>query len=471
MSLFQLSDDFSFRGSWWLPENPDRKIRGEVFYLHENGTELKLEEMFSESNPNFWGNNHSRQRQSYTTILGQLDKGEKCTIFDAQEIGTHSYWPANRHECSFFFDKMTIGSLFFYPEQTSREVRVSFTKLIEWVEHRPFSIKNEEEKESFIFSKHDEISSSITSINTKISIRSELTYEQNMDQMNLRYKEHLWIEPTQPQKLEWYIAKIYMFRVLFSILSGDSVNLLEFMFFPEEKSTKGAYVNVYFRQYGEFTHKKNRHEITFPCKLIFQEIDSILNLFFEKFEKLEVPFSLFHQLKTDPALPIDFQFLSIIQCLESYQRIIFNEQHDFAEEACAKTNDIFLTLSSSEIDELKIDTNLRQPIKNRIKSGNKYSLREKLSLLFKNISPEMKKVIFGNDENFIERTVATRNYLTHRDDSKKQLVWDFKEKFNATFSLKFFIDFLLLKEIGIPEQTIQKVMETHSYYQNRPRFS
>ena len=75
----------------------------------------------------------------------------------------------------------------------------------------------------------------------------------------------------------------------------------------------------------------------------------------------------------------------------------------------------------------------------------------------------------NGDKKFVSQVVATRNYLTHRDEAQKDDVLDFKGMFNASVNLKLLVEFLLLREVGIPPETVATVMTSHWHYQNRPR--
>lgn len=84
-----------------------------------------------------------------------------------------------------------------------------------------------------------------------------------------------------------------------------------------------------------------------------------------------------------------------------------------------------------------------------------------------NIPDPIVYLITNNDKNYFCRIVDTRNYLVHRDESLKSKVLDNKEMFNVSEKLKLIIEFLLLREIGLTDDTLKDIMTKHRSYQNR----
>ena len=66
-------------------------------------------------------------------------------------------------------------------------------------------------------------------------------------------------------------------------------------------------------------------------------------------------------------------------------------------------------------------------------------------------------------EEFIERVVATRNWLTHFDDDDKELaVTDPKELKRLSLRLVMWLHIMLLNYIGIPQNNVDEVIRYHS---------
>src|SRR5690349_4928112 len=86
-------DDFSFRGTWWLPEAPDTKVSGTLTYDSNEGVRLDLEHPLE---ANIF--THPLKQKSFDrppidpqryfgppVILGRHDSGPLCTVFGAME--------------------------------------------------------------------------------------------------------------------------------------------------------------------------------------------------------------------------------------------------------------------------------------------------------------------------------------------------------------------------------------------------
>ena len=85
-------EEFEYRGIWWLPANPDKKISGTLKFHPVEGTNLELIGSFKEINDL---NNFKNQK----IILG-ISSGKSITLYQCYESQFHVNMQG--HFCSSF---------------------------------------------------------------------------------------------------------------------------------------------------------------------------------------------------------------------------------------------------------------------------------------------------------------------------------------------------------------------------------
>ena len=153
----------------------------------------------------------------------------------------------------------------------------------------------------------------------------------------------------------------------------------------------------------------------------------------------------------------------LIQALEAFHRASGIDKY--------VSDDSYAPMQTALVDAIpsSIASDFRTAMKARLKYGNEFSLRKRLTLISKRVPKDLWAFITNDDPKFVTRVVTTRNYLTHRDESQKDDVMEFAAIFNAAESLKLLIAFLLLTETGIEAKKVAEVILSHWKYKNRPR--
>jgi hypothetical protein len=224
------------------------------------------------------------------------------------------------------------------------------------------------------------------------------------------------------------------------------------------------YVDLCLRQVGYRQEKdKLTPEMPFPYPLLSGDWPQVVQTWFSKSQSLDTLAGLFFGVSVDRSIPVEFQFLSLIQGIESYHRTHGDDAY--------VSNKDYEPIKKALLEAIppNVNPDHREALKGRIKYGNEYSLRKRLEITLQSIPESLVTDITNNNKKFIAQVVATRNYLTHRDETDKADVLDFRGMFDASVSLKVLTEFLLLREVGMPVDKLCKVMTTHSRYKNRPR--
>lgn len=153
---------------------------------------------------------------------------------------------------------------------------------------------------------------------------------------------------------------------------------------------------------------------------ISNEFEKCLNNWFDNADKLEPTYDLYFGTHALPSMFLEHQFLSYIQAIESYHSRIY-------------------------------------PTKGRV------YLRNRLERIFSE-NGELLKILIGNDEEFIDAVVKTRNYYTHYDGKlEKKAVTD-DNLIILTDKLKYTLEICLMLILGINKEKIKTIIDNNKDY-------
>ena len=91
----------------------------------------------------------------------------------------------------------------------------------------------------------------------------------------------------------------------------------------------------------------------------------------------------------------------------------------------------------------------RDSLKSRIRYGNEYSLRKRLTKAVESLPPEAIECVCKSIGEFVSGLVETRNYLTHYTDELRGNALRGADLFWASERLAMLLRILLLREFGI----------------------
>lgn len=465
-----LSDKFSRRGYWWLPDVPDRKIPGLLEFDPDGNTKLVLDGTFRDT-PRW-----SFEDLPAPVILGETINGKMCTLVDVHQSSHHPRAPGPTTS-SFFYHKLFLGREFVNPKDTLFEsAKIELLDLPGWLNRNPFKDNfksNDTPQHSTKYIMPSKISIPISNLQASIQFESTFNSRFEYHRRLLHHNEAVRIKPKKKQSLEWFIDVIYKFRTLLSLLVGKPVNITSISLCTKKRKLANS-GNRFNREYLDLCLKqvcasRNKallpQQIPFTYPFIRPNIRKIFKTWFEKADELSTTYSLHFGVTVNNGIPVDFRFLTLIQALEAYHRVMGEDKY--------VSDDNYARIQTALVDAIPTSASpdLRSALKARIKYGNEFSLRKRLALILKSVPDELGSIITDNDKQFVNKIVDMRNYLTHRDESQQKGAMDIAAMFNSAESLKLLIAFLLLTEIGIERTKVAEVMLNHDVYKNRPRIS
>lgn len=144
-------------------------------------------------------------------------------------------------------------------------------------------------------------------------------------------------------------------------------------------------------------------------------------------------FDLYFSVMRNHDIPLEHQFLFLVQALESFHRRAHGDNADHLERHAARLTTILDAVPGAH----------RKWLQGRLKHSHEPSLEERLNQLHISLPQKVQENI-GASRRFAQLTANTRNYLTHFDESRKQdsLVtldefWSANQQLSATLKMLF----------------------------------
>lgn len=465
-----LSDTFAHRGHWWLPETPDKTVAGLLKFDPHGGITLVLDGILRDIPKGEY------KGLFVPLILGRTLNGKACTLLDAHDTNLQMHSSGNV-TMNFSSQHLFIGKEFVKSKEAVFEsVRIELAGLSGWLQRDPFKdehdvASDERAKVSTTYVMPKRISIPVKSLQATIHFVSTVNKKYERDARIIRNTESVLIRPKKKQSLEWFLDVVFKFRILISLFAAEPVNITSIKFCSKKRKLPGLGDKLY-REYLDFCLKLAGAsmskallppEIPFTYPLIRRNRRVIFETWFSKASALETTCGLYFGVTVNRNTPVEFQFLALIQALEAFHRASGTDKY-VSDESYAPVQTALVNAIPSSVE-----SDFRAAMKSRLRFGNEYSLRKRLTLIFRGVPDELRAFITNNDPRFVERVVVTRNYLTHRDESQKDDVMEFAAIFNASESLKLLLAFLLLTETGLENRKVAEVILSHWKYKNRPR--
>ncbi len=469
MNEYAHSDNFEYKGIWWLPENPDRGVAGTVSF-DGKGINLELSGLLHEP-----ADFEERDLQP-DFILGRVRQGRLITLYQAFETGSTVPVAGGHPEppipyfSSFGALHMFVGAHFTsQSEMQFSALSASFTYLEEWmgVERIPFrrSFDLEEGTETVTYSYPERIEITVREIRSRILFSSQLT--QKGDTFRTRRWEHearVWIYPEEQQDFGWCQNVLGTCQLLFTLLIGRAVHPKRIQAhvpgthetFTPYGEIQGA-VDIFSLQYSDSIRRDTRpplqhwnwRHVLVPLPAIEADLEQIFNAWFEKERSLRPVYELYFGALYNPQMYVDTEFLTLAQALESYhsRTSLGGSDRYFPDEEYAVHQEAMLSVLPEDVRQT---LNLRD----RLQYLNRYTLKKRLDELLERVGYPIRTYLTDHPGRFTRRITDTRNYLTHYSEELRGRTLGEEEFYGVNQKLRVWLMALLLLELDISYETV-----------------
>ena len=314
-----MNEEFECGGEWWLPDNPEEKIRGTLKFAHGEGGILDLD-------GNFGDIEGINEFLEVPIILGS-SRGENITLHRCSRQKSSLHIP--RHSTSqFFVSKIFKGVHFQMPEEIKfKSIAIHYSHLDEWVNIsglRHFSHDDGEIK----YELPDPIEARINDDYTIKIIGVEFPWSRVTKEISIKEKTCIKIEAAEEKSFEELMEMSHRIQQFLSLAMGEPVHPLDIKGVTETEDERRAEriynppVDIFSRIpfFNPVTRPLHPKDILFTFREISDRFGNMLRNWIEKSELFEPVYDLHFGTIYDPDLYLELEFLSLMQAIETFHR-------------------------------------------------------------------------------------------------------------------------------------------------------
>ena len=312
-------EEFEYEGEWWLPNKPKKQISGILRFTPDEGAILDLKNSFMDI--------IDIKKILYPEIILGISSDKKnITLHKCIQTVSNS-----------FADEVFVGAHFQKKEDMKfKKLSIHYSNLDEWVDISGFEIQPlfDEKKVKGVVIKHMLPKSIQAAIGDgyKIFIDIQATYPilpiPVRKEASIKQRTYIRIEPSEEKSFDEYRNIMYHIRNFLSLGIGEPVYPLAIEGITEankeirEDKTYYPPVKIFYEQSDIPKAPKTVYpfEMLFTFKDISDRFEVFLRNWFGKADLLEPVYDLYFGTLYNPRMFLEFQFLSLIQAIESFHR-------------------------------------------------------------------------------------------------------------------------------------------------------
>jgi len=437
-----MMEKFEYKGSWWLPEDPDRKVGGILEFSPDEGIRLKLTYPLEPDN--------HLSLIAPELIFGETEKG-KVTLYHCLE--TKRKISSNKIATSEIVGQIVaLGSHVDFKKDVFSSMRAESPELDFWTPFGWVALPHRRAKNEFCIRCYipDKLDACLND-GTKVAleVRIERSWTLVPAEVRLRRKTFVNVTPASPSPFERCLGLLQTMLDLVSLglsrpaIPSEIVGVLK----PQEE------VEIVYKPIKHSSNKAllNPFQTLFTCADISDHFDEFIRRWFDLSDRLRPVLNLYLATLYAQEMYVESYFLNIIHALEAYHRLAMGGQ-DLPEDEHQKRVSEIINSAPSQ---------WRQWLKEQLKYSNEKRLRSRLMEICETSQSITKKLIGSKKKvkHFISQVVDTRNYLTHYDPAYAEKAVHGRQLFYLTQRLKVLLECCLLRELGFPDPFILERIE------------
>ncbi len=213
-----------------MPEESSKSFSGELSFSPEGLSELFLDGSFRDP-PYTIPSDFSAP-----IINGVSQDGRRCTLFDTFESFNDT------DKSKFVYNKLIIGSNFVDLNLTTFESAVfELTSFQGWLHRSGIKVKTQFGKlpktyTPIEYKRPKDVSIRLNSLESHFLFESYPSQTHEYNKFGLTQKDIIRIKPKTKKKLDWYLDKIFKFRIFISLLANKPVDLVSIRVYYKKRS-------------------------------------------------------------------------------------------------------------------------------------------------------------------------------------------------------------------------------------------
>jgi len=452
---------FEYKGIWWLPSKPKEQVSGTLRFSPDEGAILDLIGSFKDIQD-------FNQILNPEVILGVSSDGKNITLYKCFETTSGVSLPGFLTS-SFYASVVFVDVHFEKTEDVKFEsLSIHYSHLDDWANISGFDIPRRlsDKKEFLIKYKWPESVQVTISDDLKISIVVQVDFPAIsvvQKEACIKQKTFIKIEPSKAKPLEQYWNIMYHTQNFLSLGVMEPVHPLAIKGITEahkiivENKTYYSPISIFYKVPAISLVFKPIMPLymLFTFKDISENFEVFLRNWFEKAEMLKPVYDLYFGTLYNPHMYLQHKFLSLVHAIESYHRRTVKN--------CELPEDKHQKRVTEILDV--VPSNYRRWLEWKLKYSNEPPLRQRLEDIL-GAHSEVLDAFMGDMSSFVDKTVDTRNYLTHYDPTLKERSADGEELYRLTQKLKALLEICLLKELGFSSDSIRSLISRNIRYRH-----
>lgn len=471
---------FEWKGIWWLPSNPDKRIPGTLSFSPEQGATLTL---FG-SLPSPEGDDGS---ESPKYIHGTQEDGCKVTLYKClwHRSGSAGGSSTPRYCVSTFEPRVVFKHAHFSHDSPPRFklMRISYNHLAEWARLSGLEMRLIDKPSTPIefkaFYRFPEEVHEVSLQGFRVRFWHAINTLPTISEMRWREEVFWEVEPDQPQEFEHYRNEVFShLQEFLSFCIGLPIYETRLIgCVPHTAAESGLVerpVEAFFPRppFSKPSDRLRETLLKFRLPDLGDDYPRLLSAWFDSSKRLRPVFDLYFANLFSPYLYGQNQFLNLAQALEVYhartQNVRYMSRRKFRDlrakiidliqaearsstEASPTGHGEFSTVNGDQIPEAFLAV-----MPGKLAPLNQPNLHTRLEQLVSLFREELKPIVHDLDS-FPLAVVKTRNHLTHFSGKEDEVIPTARLPL-AVMYLKFVLELCLLKELEVPNRLVTAIV-------------
>lgn len=452
-------NSFEVQGKWWLPKNSEA-VPGVLRFTPSNGATLELQ-----------GNLDDRVSpgERHEAIHGITVEGTNYTLFSP--VLTHRTKRDRGIDTASYRSTLVLRGAHYESESDVRirGIRCRYWSLDEWVnisgielELVPEVVIRYREPEDIV------VDLDLKELQLRFSIEFSASYPAwRYVQTNASLEQKTWLGLEALEDLLRLDQTLHLVRHLQDFLTlgiGKPTYVLECRVILDNATghlvSDGVNLNVpveamLFWPQLYFEEQKP----LFPFQMLFTREDlgdrlsDIIRNWFVHRSRLQGMFDLYFGALYNAQMYVESKFLSYVQALELYHRVLGSTKQALPKEEHARLVESLVQATPEKY---------RKWVEGKLKY-NEPNLRQRLREVWRAHEDILEEYV-GDRNGFINKVVVTRNYLVHQDESLRDEAAKDDELVRINCTLSLMIRLCLLGLLGMSREQSRSLLERHGLF-------
>jgi hypothetical protein len=449
-------------GLFWLPGNETIKVSGKCLCAEDGSIELEILGTFS-------GKPIEQDDGTIPRILGVSSKGKFLTLDDCLYRKRNFNFPGLA-VAQIHVNRMYVGAHFSADEEVAFD-SISFhsSALDEWIRYSPINVEVRGGDNAGVSLDYSPPPSPKWMLKDgDIEFKFAWSAPSPGQFRDAKITQRTFIEWSFPKLKRVDEATSYIFRLsdLASFASDQTIPIHSITGFRKDlteelgEKIKRKPIDIYMnlKRSQEVDHTRlSRPFVLFDFEAISERFAETVQTWFDSYEKFNSAFNLYFATKTPRQLYLENRYLMLAQAVETLHRKMSTD--------VAYGVDEYAELSAALMDG--VPSKFHGWVEARLKYGNELSLRQRLKKLFAG-----HEEIFGGKskvKSLISAMVNTRNYLTHYDESLKNVATSGSEMYKLCLALELLLQIHFCQMVGFSNENVQQICNTSEVIARKKR--